>query len=180
MCVGEDGCELDETQIREFLATEYPRLVGALALIAGSRAVAEDAVQEAVARAWERSDRGERINVLASWVMTVAINLTRSAGRRRRVERAARASLAQRASLPRDPGASSPELVDLRRAVDALPRGQREVVVLHYYADLPVATIGSVLGVDEGTVKTSLFRARKALATTLRVADTEIEEPEHA
>jgi RNA polymerase sigma-70 factor (ECF subfamily) len=64
--------------------------------------------------------------------------------------------------------------------VDALPRGQREVVVLHYYTDLPVATIGAVLGVDEGTVKTSLFRARKALAAALHVADAEIEEPEHA
>src|SRR5262249_40413881 len=63
--VGQDRCELDEAQIREFLATQYPRLVGAVTLLCGSRALAEDAVQEAVARAWERSERGERIDALA-------------------------------------------------------------------------------------------------------------------
>jgi RNA polymerase sigma-70 factor (ECF subfamily) len=176
--VGRDGSQLDERQIREFLATEYPRLVGAVALLAGSRALAEDSVQEALVRAWERSERGERIESLGSWVMTVAINLSRSAWRRRRVERRARAKLGERMAAPMDPGTSAPELVDLRRAVDALPRRQREVVVLHYYLDLPVATIGVALGVDVGTVKTSLFRARRSLAAALGVADAEHEEEE--
>jgi RNA polymerase sigma-70 factor (ECF subfamily) len=176
--VGQDGSELDEAQIREFLTTEYPRLVGAVALIAGSRALAEDAVQEAVARAWERSERGERIESLGSWVMTVAINLSRSAWRRRRVERRAHERLGERAAAPADPGVSAPELVDLRRAMGELPRRQREVVVLHYYLDLPVATIGAALGVDVGTVKTSLFRARRSLAAALGVADADAVEGE--
>jgi hypothetical protein len=42
---------LDEYAIREFLHTAYPRLVAAIGLLSGSRAVAEDAVQEALARA---------------------------------------------------------------------------------------------------------------------------------
>jgi RNA polymerase sigma-70 factor (ECF subfamily) len=175
--VGRNGPQLDEAQIREFLATEYPRLVGAVALIAGSRWLAEDAVQEALARAWERSDRGERIESIGSWVMAVAVNLSRSAWRRRRVERRARERLAGGAAAAADPGASSPELVDLRRALEALPRRQRESVVLHYYLDLPVAEIGTVLGVDEGTVKTSLYRARRSLAAALGASE---EEPDRA
>jgi RNA polymerase sigma-70 factor, ECF subfamily len=179
--VGRDGPQLDEHELREFLATEYPRLVGAVALVAGSRALAEDAVQEAVARAWERSDRGEHIESLGSWVMTVAINLSRSAWRRRRAERRARERLAGRTTAATDPGATLPELVDLRRAMETLPRRQREVVVLHYYLDLPVATIGAVLGVEVGTVKTSLFRARRALASALGVSEPDVEEePERA
>jgi RNA polymerase sigma-70 factor (ECF subfamily) len=177
MCVGRDGPQLDEERIREFVATEYPRLVGAVALVAGSRALAEDAVQEALARAWERTDRGERIESLGSWVMTVAINLSRSAWRRRRVERRARERVGERAAPPVDPGASTPELVDLRRAIEALPRRQREAVVLHYYLDLPVASIGAALGVDVGTVKTSLFRARRSLASALGVSHQEEVEP---
>jgi endonuclease YncB( thermonuclease family) len=46
---------LDDETIREFLETTYPRLVAAVALVAGSRDAAEDAVQEALARAWERA-----------------------------------------------------------------------------------------------------------------------------
>jgi RNA polymerase sigma-70 factor, ECF subfamily len=131
-----------------------------------------------VARAWERSDRGERIESLGSWVMTVAMNLSRSAWRRRRVERRARERLAARAPRAIDPGASSPDLVDLRMALEALPRRQREVVVLHYYLDLPVASIGAVLGVEVGTVKTSLFRARRTLASALGVGDADAADEE--
>ena len=56
---------LDEADVREFLAADYPRMVAAVALVAGSRAAAEDAVAEALARAWERSERGETIDVAA-------------------------------------------------------------------------------------------------------------------
>ena len=56
----EEPTVLDEHAVRVFLAADYPRIVGAVALVAGSRAAAEDAVAEALARAWERSDRGER------------------------------------------------------------------------------------------------------------------------
>jgi DNA-directed RNA polymerase specialized sigma24 family protein len=43
---------LDEVAIRAFLDTEYARVLGAVALVTGSRAAAEDAVAEALARAW--------------------------------------------------------------------------------------------------------------------------------
>src|SRR5438876_11667136 len=90
------GRVLDELTIRAFLATEYARRVAGVALACGSRAAAEDAVQEALARAWERSERGEQYDSLRAWVMRVAINLTRSAYRRTRAERRAREKLAAR------------------------------------------------------------------------------------
>ena len=58
--------------IREFLIGEYPRLVNALGLLYGSREAAEDAVQEALARAWERSERGLQIGSPPAWVAAVA------------------------------------------------------------------------------------------------------------
>src|SRR5213594_2754877 len=90
------GRDLDELTIRAFLATEYPRLVAGVALACGSRAAAEDAVQEAVARAWERSERGEQIESLRAWVMKVSINLVRSGFRRMLAERRARERMAAR------------------------------------------------------------------------------------
>jgi RNA polymerase sigma factor (sigma-70 family) len=158
------GDRTDEAALREFLATQYPRLVAAVGLISGSHAAAEDAVQEALARAWERSERGERIESLAAWVTRVAVNLVRSGFRRAMAERRARERLAGRgAPAERDPAVA----VEMDRALRALPRRQREMVVLRYYLDLDVREISTVLGVHEGTVKTSLHRARRTLASAL-------------
>jgi RNA polymerase sigma-70 factor (ECF subfamily) len=52
-------------------------------------------------------------------------------------------------------------------ALAGLPRRQREVTVLRYYLGMNVAETASALGVGEGTVKTSLHRARIALAAAL-------------
>jgi RNA polymerase sigma-70 factor, ECF subfamily len=153
---------LDEYAIREFLHTAYPRLVAAVGLIAGSRAAAEDAVQEALARAWERSNRGEEIRSLEAWVTTVALNRSRSALRRLRVERRANERIAP---LPAEE--PSAERVDVERAIAALPRRQREVTVLHYLLGLDVREIAAILRIHEGSVKTNLHRARTALAASL-------------
>ena len=96
---------LSEADIREFLDTAYPRLVTAVALVSGSRAAAEDAVQEALARAWERSERGERIESLPAWVTRVAMNLSKSRLRRLRAERGARLRTVPRSSST-TPGSS--------------------------------------------------------------------------
>src|SRR5436190_11092690 len=89
--MGEDV--LTEAQIREFLATDYPRLVNAMALVCGSFPAAEDAVQEALGRAWELGQRGRHIESLAAWVTVAARNLLRDRFRRLRVERRARATV---------------------------------------------------------------------------------------
>ena len=157
---------MDELDVRQFLMTEYPRIVAGLALASGSRAVAEDAVQEALARAWERSERGQPIESLAGWVTVVGTNLMRSGFRRRMAERRARVRLARSA------GASSPlvaaeDRADVERALDSLSRRQREAVVLRYYLDLSVVEVADALRVSEGTAKTTLFRARAALSRAL-------------
>src|SRR4029079_14213779 len=77
---------LEESDIARFLRETYPRIVGALTLVVGNRAAAEDAVQEALAGAWERDERGTDIDNLAAWVTTVSMDLSRNALRRRRAE----------------------------------------------------------------------------------------------
>ena len=138
-----------------------------LALMAGSRAAAEDAVQEAVARAWERSQRGEPIDSLPAWVTRVAVNLTHSRWRRARVE-----AISSGAEPPRQP-ADADDRMDVERALRALPRRQREATVLRYYLGMDVAEVARTLGVAEGTAKTTLFRARLALAAALGDHDEE-------
>ncbi|MEP6851318.1 MAG: sigma-70 family RNA polymerase sigma factor [bacterium] len=57
--------------------------------------------------------------------------------------------------------------LDVEQAVSALPRRQRQVVTLHYLADLPVNEVAAVLGISPGSVKSCLHDARTTLRTTL-------------
>jgi RNA polymerase sigma-70 factor (ECF subfamily) len=160
-----------EARLQAFVEGEYRQVVATVELVCGSLATAEDAVQEALARAWEQEARGASIERLPAWVTTVAMNLARSQMRRWRTERAVRARLVPlQRELPDAPGMSS-EAYAVREALRVLPRRQREVTALRYYLGLDVAAIASWLGIGEGTVKAQLFRARQALAGALRDDD---------
>jgi RNA polymerase sigma-70 factor (ECF subfamily) len=145
---------------------EYGRIVSAVALVTGSLSLAEDSVQEAFARAWERAARGQEFTNLAAWVATVALNHARSGWRRRASERDVARRLGDDAAIHR-PQPDPALVMALREAVDGLPRRQRDAVVLYYLVDLDVATTAESLGVSTGTVKTALARARVKLAAHL-------------
>lgn len=137
-------------------------------MVCGSFPAAEDAVQEALLRAWTRSSRGEEIERLGAWVVTVALNLSRSGLRRRIAERRARERIgSDRGSHPEPSG----DPVDVHRALASLPRRQREVAVLRYLLDMDTKEVASVLRVSDGTVKNSLSKARAALAAHLRIEE---------
>jgi RNA polymerase sigma-70 factor (ECF subfamily) len=169
------GQPLDDLEIRAFLAEEYPRLVNAVALASGSCPAAEDAVQEALVRAWIRSERGDPIGSLPAWVAAVALNLTRSGWRRSLAERRASRRLQPTSKVAPAP---SEDQIEVARALAALPRREREVVVLRYLLGFDTKGTAAVLSVGEGTVKSSLSRARTHLAETLRVRDLEVNDVE--
>jgi len=151
---------------------DYVRLVRAVALFSGTMDGAEDAVQEALARALESARKGRHIDTLEAWVVTAAFNHVRSRFRRTAPRR------------PQDDGPdpvlpSRPEvdalgsqLLDLRAAVRSLPTRQRQAVVMHYYLDQSVSAIGDVLGISEGAVKNALHKARGNLLAALSVDST--------
>jgi RNA polymerase sigma-70 factor, ECF subfamily len=164
----ENEAALEEARIREFLAGDYARLVAGLSFLAGSYANAEEAVQEALARAWERSERGEHIQSLTGWVAVVATNRVRSSVRRFLVDRRARRRMEPGVEdhVLRQPDEAD-ERVDVERAIAQLTRRQREVVVLFYFADRSVREIADALSTTEGAIKSALHRARESIARSL-------------
>jgi RNA polymerase sigma-70 factor, ECF subfamily len=129
-------------------------------------------VQEALVRAWMRSERGEAIASLPAWVAAVALNQTRSGWRRAMAERRARRRLPERSGSAA--AVASEDHVDVTRALEALPRRQREVAVLRYLLEMNTAEVAAALGITQGTVKSSLARARAHLVEALAVHDTEV------
>ena len=75
------------------------------------------------------------------------------------------------------PGDEAGLSADVHAAVLALPRRQREVVVLHYLLDEDTPTIASICGISEGAVRNALFHARAALAGRLAAYVEEGAEP---
>ncbi len=129
----------------------------------GDRMVAEDATQEAFARALERWPRLREQPWVTGWVISTALNAARRLQRRRRW-------LHRAETAPVGIAADAAGSVELWQVVRALPRRQREAVTLHYLADLPVAEVARLMGCREGTVKAHLAHARGALRATLEGA----------
>jgi RNA polymerase sigma-70 factor (ECF subfamily) len=160
---------MDARSLVAEVAGDYPRLVRSVALFCGDVDEAEDAVQEALARLWERRDRGETIQSPIGWVAIVATNQTRSVARRRARHRRHLALVGPTVGPDQMGRVEDAEVV--RAAVLGLPRRQREVVVLHYYLDHSVAEISALLGITDGAVKNALHNARSTLARELQLTD---------
>ena len=131
--------------------------------VTGDAAEAEDLVQEAFVRAAAAGKRFLAMDNPEAWVRTVAINIQRSRWRKLRNFSRIRDRLA---AAPNDLPALEDRL-DVIEAMRTLPEGQREVVALHYLADLEVAEVAGALGIAEGTVKSRLSRGPDALALAL-------------
>ena len=137
-----------------------------------SREDAEDIAQEALLRAHRRFRSLRRPERLRSWLVRVAFRLAldrQRGGRRRslREQAAGSAGTGPRATV------EDAALVEERRAavleaIDALPRKLRLAIVLVAIEERSVSDAARTLGVPEGTVKSRLYLARKALAEKLR------------
>jgi RNA polymerase sigma-70 factor, ECF subfamily len=151
---------------------DYVRLVRAVALFSGTMDGAEDAVQEALARALGHSRKGRQIDCLDAWVVTAAFNHVRSRFRRAAHRRPPGQGTDRPVSSASDSEALGSQLLDLRAAVRSLPTRQRQAVVMHYYLDQSVSAIGNALGIGEGAVKNALHKARGNLLAALTVDNT--------
>lgn len=155
----------------EFYKANYGRVVALVGAMLGDREQAEDIAQEAFARALVRWPKIARYDLPEAWVRRVALRLTIDASRRRRRASLAAALLAgrRREGKP-DPLASTALTLALMR----LPLHQRQVVVLHYLADLPVHEIARDCGISDGAVRTRLAVAKRRLERELSEDDKEV------
>jgi RNA polymerase sigma factor (sigma-70 family) len=141
--------------IEDVYRRQYRRFLRVALALTRGRGQADDAVQEAFARAirMRAGYRGE--GTLEGWLWQILVNVCRDAHRRP----AELASLDEPSML----NGQAEEWPELRAAVAALPERQRLVLFLRHYADLDYETIAAVLGVQRGTVAATLHTAHSAL-----------------
>jgi RNA polymerase sigma-70 factor (sigma-E family) len=144
----------------------YPALYRAAYRVAfrllGDREEAEDIAQEACIRACQRWRRLSEGDYALAWVAHVSTNLSLDRWRRLRCAK----KYLQGTSTATAHAIA--DRVDLHRALEALPKRQREVVLLRYVADLPEQEVARQLRCSPGTVKTHASRGLAALRSVLR------------
>jgi RNA polymerase sigma-70 factor (ECF subfamily) len=135
------------------------------------RSQAEDAAQESLVRIWKALDRYDGRASLSSWIYAITRNRCLTALERRRMtyslnDGAIETEIAALAAP--DEGPSDDQSEQLQELIDALPERQRLTLLLYYFQERSTSEVALMLGCPEGTVKTHLFRARKALIEQLR------------
>jgi RNA polymerase sigma factor (sigma-70 family) len=129
-----------------------PGLIRLAYLIVGSRAVAEELVQEAFLRLHQRF---AEVDNPGGFLRVVLVRLCVSSNRRRAME----AERLERVSV--GTAAAEPELDETWVAIQRLSPDRRLVLILRYYEDLPHDEIARLIGAPTVTVRT---RVRRALA----------------
>ncbi len=134
------------------------------------RSEAEDAVQEACFSAWRKLHQlSPETGSLLPWFLAIVTNRCRTV-RRGRWWSVIRLADVMPASRARE--TSVEEGYDLRQAIAALPEGQRVVLFLYFYLDLPLEQISTVLNTSPQAVKSKLHRALRRLRPQLDPAGT--------
>lgn len=131
-----------------------------LAMALGNVALADEAVDEAMARAvahWEKVREYERPE---GWLFRVGLNWARGVFRKRRYELLTDMPSLQTSGDP----LPDPDLIE---AIGRLSLKLRSVVVARYYLDLSTTEVAETMDIPEGTVKSRLSRALKKLARAL-------------
>lgn len=128
-----------------------------------------DAMQEAMLIAYKSLPTLRETAYFKTWLFRILINECNQISRK------------QSRIMPIDPNAGEASItggydqIELREAVEHLDESMRTVISLHYFRDMPIKEISTLLELSEGAVKTRLHRARKALVDMLQHAGERME-----
>lgn len=142
------------------------RLYAIARLILRSADLAEDAVQEALVRAWQQLPSLRDPDRFDAWLYRLVVNACADQGRQvRRWSQQVR-MVPFTAAVDDDTG-SVADREQLEQGFDRLKPEHRAVVVLHYYSGFSAAEIARMLGIPEGTARSRLHYATEAMRAAL-------------
>ncbi len=158
----------DASAERELYDAHVDRVYRLVYRIAGDPDQAQDYTQETFIRTFDRLGdfRGEA--ALGTWIGSIAVSVALNGLRRGKRLRTREVALDEAATAVVTEHRSEPDLRDrLARAIDELPEGYRVVFLMHDVEGYTHEEIGRTLGVETGTSKAQLSRARAKLRRSL-------------
>ena len=136
--------------------------------LAGEDDLARDFTQETFIRAFQRLKDFRSDSSFGTWIHTIAMSVSLNGLRKVKRFRTREAPLDDALTIGTATRRSEPDLKErLRQAIDDLPEGYRTVFVMHDVEGYTHEEIATALGVQPGTSKAQLFRARAKLRTAL-------------
>jgi RNA polymerase sigma factor (sigma-70 family) len=146
-------CTADAGSFEDVYRASYARLVRTARMLTGSSETAEEVVQDAFVGLHPHFDT---VHDPIGYLYRSVVNGCRTGHRRRQVRERLRPS-------PARSTVDAPEIDETWAALRSLPIRRRTVIVLRYYADLPIADIAQILGCPAGTVRSLLHRSLSEL-----------------
>ena len=135
---------------------------------AGDADLARDFTQDAFIRAFERLDEFRGESQFATWLHAIAASVALNGLRDLKRRRSRETDLEEGHEVAGTVREAEPDLKRrLAAAIDDLPEGYRTVFVMHDVEGYTHEEIGQVLGIEVGTSKAQLFRARGKLRIAL-------------
>ena len=144
----------------------YGRLVYSVAFkVLGDAGLAEDATQQTFVQAWRAADSYDPTRALGPWLASIARRAAIDVYRRTRRHQTQYGLDEADASLVSPPPSAEQiyEVWEVRRAMDALPPEDRELIRLQHFLGLSHAEIADRLHIPVGTVKSRTFRVHRRL-----------------
>ena len=155
-------------EFSEYVAARRTQLVRSAVLLGCPTSDAEDLVQSTLTKAYRSWSRVSRASQPDAYVYRILTNTLRDARNRRWTGEVPTEELPSTASEDADPTTG----LAVRRALAAMTREHREVLVLRFYADLSEAETAAALGIPAGTAKSRTARALAALAADDNIRST--------
>jgi RNA polymerase sigma-70 factor (ECF subfamily) len=161
----ERACAGDVRAFERLYREHVGRVYGLCVRMTRDPAVAEDCTQETFINAWKALGRFETRSSLATWLHRIAVNVTLA---RRRKPTVVVEPGDDEEVIESDWTLETPlEVNEIETAIDRLPEGARDVLVLHAIYGYSHVEAAQMLGVAEGTCKAQLHRARGLLREKL-------------
>ena len=161
------ACEGDGLAVRTLYERYAPRVYAVVRRIAGEEDLAQDYAQEAWIRAIRALPTFRGDARFSTWLHRIAVNSALQALRKADTRAKREAPMPDAISV--NPTEGDVLLGDLlERAMDQLPEGMRQVLILHDVEGYTHEEIGEFLGVTSGTSKSQLFKARSKMRGLLR------------
>jgi|SRR5690348_6483177 RNA polymerase sigma factor (sigma-70 family) len=157
----------DHGAFSELARMQIGRLYAIAVLVLRDPERAEDATQEALVAAWRDIAALRDPDRFDAWVRRLLVRACHREARRARGHRTIDVDVASVEPSVPDGSLSLADRDEIERGFRHLDHDQRAVIVLHFYAGLPLSEVADALGIPLGTAKSRLHRATQAMRSAI-------------